>query len=175
MHQFAFARIEAHWRAFSRIHTHPHAYVCIRAHSWTSIRIHMHLCASTQAVCEWLEYEEQNGWEQNGKYTTKELREQHLMPPWNTFSIGTYDGWLANCNDLPLILPSNQCQESWHRGIMRLLKGKLRASTEIVLNESLPRLLLDDTINMPSTLCFEPVHLNVSHSDSNPRTVSTEE
>ena len=162
-----FARIGTHARASTHIRMHSRALERIGARSrasthTTSIRIHMHLCASTQAVCEWLEYEEQHGHEQNGKYTTKELREQHLTPPWNTFSIGTYDGWTAGCNDHPLILPSNQCQESWHRVIMRLLKGKLRGSTEFVLNTSLPRLLLDDTINMPSTLCFEPVNLNVS-------------
>jgi hypothetical protein len=44
---------------------------------------------------------------------------------------------------------------------MKLLKGGLRGSTDHVLNVTLPRILLDDTINMPRELCFEPVHTNV--------------
>lgn len=51
---------------------------------------------------------EEDGKAQPGDYTTKTLREQHLTAPWNTFSIGTYDGMESGCYDLPLILPSNQ-------------------------------------------------------------------
>ena len=43
----------------------------------------------------------------------------------------------------------------------KVLKGKLRGSTDHVLTNSLPRILLDDTINMPRQLCFEPVNVNV--------------
>tara|TARA_B110000046_G_C12955470_1_gene382082 strand:- start:626 stop:967 length:342 start_codon:yes stop_codon:yes gene_type:complete len=40
---------------------------------------------------------------------------------------------------------------------MRLCKnGKLRGSTEVVLFETLPRILLDDSLNMPDKLNFTP-------------------
>lgn len=77
-----------------------------------------------------LDYET-NGADQHGKHTTKSLRAQYLADPWDIFSIGTHDAQTANHpqHDLPLILPSNQCQESWHKGVMYLLKGQLREST----------------------------------------------
>ena len=115
-------------------------------------------------VVELMEWWDDQGLHQQGKYTTKQLREAHLSHPWNTFSIATYDGMNAGCHDFPLILPSNQCQESWHKGIMKLLKGQLRGSTDHVLKVSLKRILLDDTINMPRELCFEPINVNVRHS-----------
>ena len=55
--------------------------------------------------------------------------------------IGTHDGmgcpdedsaWMGSTpNDLPGILPSNQCEEVWHRIIKKLVK--LRASTYTLL------------------------------------------
>ena len=119
----------------------------------------MQLIADT--VIELMEWWEAHGEPQQGKYTTKQLREAHLTYPWLTFSIGTYDGMNEGCHDLPLILPSNQCEESWHKGLMKLLKGQLRGSTDQVLKVSLPKVLLDDTISMPRELCFEPVNVNV--------------
>ena len=47
-----------------------------------------------------------------------------------------------------------------------VLAGKLRGSTDLVLKESLPRILLDDPINMPRELCFEPINVNVRGSSS---------
>jgi hypothetical protein len=82
-------------------------------------------------------------WEEFGlaqpksKYTqtTVGLWKMYCTPPWNTWSIGSYDGYgrLPGCepHDLPGCLPSNQCQESWHKGIGRILKGKLRGSLEV--------------------------------------------
>jgi|LauGreStaDraftv2_3_1035109.scaffolds.fasta_scaffold59541_1 hypothetical protein len=84
-----------------------------------------------QKVNELLLDYETNGQYQHGKHTTKSLREQYLADPWDIFSIGTHDAQTANHpqHDLPLILPSNQCQESWHKGVMKLLKGQLRGTT----------------------------------------------
>ena len=157
---------------------HAAAYVCMRIRSYLHTRsfgyiqlhpqVAIHLAHSTEqmglladTVVELMEWWELEGLPQQGKYTTKQLREAHLTYPWLTFSIGTYDGMHTSCHDLPLILPSNQCQESWHKGLMKVLKGQLRGSTDHVLTNSLPRVLLDDTINMPRQLCFEPVNVNV--------------
>ena len=49
-----------------------------------------------------------------------------------------------------------RCQESWHKGLMKLVKGKLRGSTEVVLTETLPRILLDDSVNMSDKLILTP-------------------
>ena len=139
----------------------------------------MHLTHSTEqlllvtqhVVALFKEWEE-HGLPQPGKYTTATLRESHFTL-WNTFSIGTHDGMMSDCHDLPLILPSNQCEESWHKGLMKLLKGGgLRGSTDYVLNVSLPRILLDDTINMPRELCFEPVNINVRCPASTPTSLN---
>ena len=75
---------------------------------------------------------EEDGEAQLSKYTTKTLFKEHLSQPWDTFSIGTHDGFSSGCHDLQAILPSNQCQESWHNQLMSLLKssGNLRGSTE---------------------------------------------
>lgn len=35
----------------------------------------------------------------------------------------------------------------------------MRASTEVVLNETLPRILLNDALNMPDKLCMAPTHI----------------
>ena len=123
-----------------------------------------HSTEMNEALCtrinKLLESYEANGLEQRGRLTTLTLRQAHLTPPWNTFSLGTFDGLASGCRDLPLILPSNQCQESWHKQLMKLLQGKLRGSTDYVLKTSMPRILLDDTLNMPRELCFEPTHIN---------------
>ena len=124
----------------------------------------------TDTVVELMEWWEDQGLPQQGKYTTKQLREAHLTHPWNTFSMATYDGMNHGCHDFPLILPSNQCEESWHKGLMKLLKGTLQGSTDYVLKVSLKRILLDDTINMPRELCFEPVNINVRCPASTPPT-----
>ena len=52
------------------------------------------------------------------------------------------------------------------RGSTEVLLGStevlhLRGSTEVLLTSSMPRILLDDTLNMPRELCFEPVNVNV--------------
>jgi hypothetical protein len=85
-----------------------------------------------------LQYYETHGQDQHGRHTTKSLREQYLANPWDIFSIGTHDAQTANHPqlDLPLILPSNQCQESWHKGVMKLLKGQLRESTARISTHS---------------------------------------
>ena len=87
-------------------------------------------------------------------YTTATLRKQHLTPPWNTFSIGSFDGMVDNPMDLPCILPSNQCQESWHEVIRKRCQSGLRGSTEKVLSETLPNIVCHDSLNLPDTLLF---------------------
>ena len=92
-----------------------------------------------RTVNELLHEYEENGQDQHGKKDTLSLRKQHLAGPWDIFSIGTHDAMTsANpCHDLPLILPSNQCQESWHKGITNVLGGKMRGSTARISAASL--------------------------------------
>ena len=182
----------AHTHTRMRMHTHAHAHACLRSHSHSLspkgtlipksnpyfgeiyfMLLAIHLAHSTEqkgllsdTVTELMEWWEVHGLPQQGKYTTKQLRESHLSYPWNTFSIATYDGMNDGCHDFQLILPSNQCEESWHKGLMKLLKGRLRGSMDVVLKDTMPRILLDDTINMPRELCFEPVNVNVRCSPS---------
>ena len=107
---------------------------------------------------EWIaEIKANNGGTEGGSYSLSTLIKAHLTPPWDTFSIGTYDTvgdtiW----PELPCILPSNQCQESWHGGITRTFKGKMRGATDVVLQTTLPKLLFVDTANMPKQLIFTP-------------------
>ena len=103
---------------------------------------------------------EENGEDQPGKYTTVQLREQHLTRPWAAFSIGTFDGMTAGFLDLPLIIPSQQCQESWHKKLMRLCGDQLRVGTAKVLDHTLRRILLMDTAGIPKQLNFTPRHLS---------------
>ena len=82
-------------------------------------------------------------WEENGDHqpkskwthTTVGFWKQYCLPPWNTWSIGTFDGFgmLPECTprDLPGCLPSNQCQESWHKMLKRTCKGMLRGSLHV--------------------------------------------
>ena len=135
MHSSAFSHIRTHVSAFSgRLLPKTNPYYGEVLHYLKAI----HFAHSTEMknllvekVNVLLEYYETNGQDQPGKHTTKSLREQYFREPWDTFSIGTHDAQTANHPqlDLPLILPSNQCQESWHKGVMKLLKGQLREST----------------------------------------------
>lgn len=91
----------------------------------------------------------------------KEFVKQYLQPPWDTWSIGAFDSVMSDeCLDLPLILPSNQCQESWHKQLVLLLgKSKMRQSHEVVLNQTLPKVLLSDQLKLPDTLLDTPTHV----------------
>ncbi len=92
---------------------------------------------------EWKLKEDKNEWEEIGKGKNKRKKKKKKEGLWKMKSkenrkkrkIGSYDGYgrLPRCepHDLPGCLPSNQCQESWHKGIGRILKGKLRGSLEV--------------------------------------------
>ena len=56
--------------------------------------------------------------------------------------------------DLPIILPSQQAQESWHQKLVRTLMAKLRQPLETVLVELLPKIALRDTTSLPEKLLF---------------------
>ena len=91
-----------------------------------------------------------DGVEEPGKYTIATLKASHLTPPWDTFSIGVCDHL-----ELPCILPSQQCQEAWHRTITRTFKGHMRGATDYVLDEMLPTLLFRDS-EVPLQLTLRP-------------------
>lgn len=76
---------------------------------------------------EWRDY----GEDQPGKYTTETLWKTHFEPPWRNWAIGSFDRMGSACLDLPGILPSAQCHESWHKKIKKLLKNKQRQSTKV--------------------------------------------
>ena len=149
----AFDCIQLHSHAFTRIRVHVSAFagrLLPRTNPYYGEVLHylkaIHFAHSTEMknllvekVNLLLQYYETHGQDQHGKHTTKSLREQYLANPWDIFSIGTHDAQTANHPqlDLPLILPSNQCQESWHKGVMKLLKGQLRESTARISTHSL--------------------------------------
>ena len=53
---------------------------------------------------------------------------------------------------IPGYTPANQCQESWHKHIKEVLKGKMRASMSVCLNTTLPLVFWDDGVNRPDTI-----------------------
>ena len=61
---------------------------------------------------------------------------------------------------LPGVLPSQQAQESWHRQLRRLLKGKLRQSFAVVMQETFPRILRADTRVLPDDIRETLEHVN---------------
>jgi len=97
---------------------------------------------------------EGSGVPQPGKRTLAVLQAEYLEEC--DFSIATHDGMLGGQHDFVNILPSNQCEESWHKKLTKVLRGKMRGSTDFVLKESLPRLLLDDSLNLPRELNWVP-------------------
>jgi hypothetical protein len=60
---------------------------------------------------EWEEYGEE---QPVTKYThtTIGLWKQHCIPPWNNWSIGSFDGYGDRARELPCCLPSQQPQEA---------------------------------------------------------------
>lgn len=85
---------------------------------------------------------------------TKGFRELYLSAPWDRWSIGTFDSYDSPM-ELPGILPSNQCHESWHKLVKQMLKGKLRGNMSVVLNTLLPTIMKRDELLMPNDLCWE--------------------
>ena len=129
------------------------------------------LSYATLMLCIWcvvpytsLSYRVCPAQDQPGKFTTKELWNEHFREPWDCFSLASHDHCLPDAQggvSLSGCLPSNQCQESWHKkGVKKILAGCLRASTADVLTKSLPKILLNDSVSMPDKLNFEVRHYN---------------
>ena len=92
------------------------------------------------------------------------MRDTYLCEPWCNFSIATHDFVdTTGGADLPIILPSQQAQESWHQKLVRTLMAKLRQPLETVLVELLPKIALRDTTSLPEKLLFtSDEHLNTN-------------
>lgn len=76
---------------------------------------------------------------------------------WNSYckKDGGWDVWSIGIFDCMLCTPSQQAHESWHEQIKRSkIPGMLRASTEHLFKESLPQLVMMDSIQIPSNLVF---------------------
>ena len=54
-----------------------------------------------------------------------------------------------------VLLALLQAQESWHRtGVVDLLEGQMKASTEVLLSDSMPKVLMQDASSNPDALCL---------------------
>jgi hypothetical protein len=82
--------------------------------------------------------------------------------PWDVFGLASYDAISkgSQAPNLSGVIPSNQCQESWHKMVKNVLRGNLRASTANVLEQRLPDVLRHDAILLPDLLCFEITRYN---------------
>ena len=64
--------------------------------------------------------------------------------------------WHLGYCSVPASLPANQVQENWHNvGVMQVLAGELRGSTEYVLTEALPKVMKLDGAGRPDELNFK--------------------
>ena len=102
---------------------------------------------------------------QPGKYTTTQLWNEYFLPPWDVWSLASHDATTPGreSTNIAGTVPSNQCQESWHRVIKRVVgKGRLRAGTTAVIEQRLPTILRNDAITMPDQLCFQITHYEPS-------------
>ena len=61
------------------------------------------LCLAHQLLDDW----ERNGEHQAGKMTTQEFRLFYMVPPNNTWTIGSFDGMTTDCKDLPGCAPTS--------------------------------------------------------------------
>ena len=86
----------------------------------------------------WLEWEADSSRPQQG-YSTKTLRKEYCEAPWNTWGMASYDGLggtlpdgrVATALDLPIILPSNQTEESWHK-VRKNALTRIRTACELI-------------------------------------------
>lgn len=78
-------------------------------------------------------------------YTLMTLWNEYHTEPFNTYSVGTLT------TRVPVMLPNNNCIESWHKRLTQVLKGMMRANTTKVLTASLP-LLVEMDGQMPKQL-----------------------
>ena len=86
-----------------------------------------------------------DGWD-GGKETRK---------VWNSYCLEGWDCWSIGLFSARLCTPSQNTQESWHRGILQAkIPGMFKGSTESVFANALPQLIEMDALLLPSTLQF---------------------
>ena len=74
--------------------------------------------------------------------------DSNCRDPWKCFSIGEFDCMLAT--------PENQCQEAYHRTILKTkIPGQFKGSTEHVMQHAVPQLVKMDGLLLPSKINFE--------------------
>ena len=89
-------------------------------------------------------------WDTYGKYCPLNVWNFYLEEPWNNWSIGG-----GSMNTVPFCTPNQNCQESWHKRILReRIPGKFKGSTEHVMQVALRQLIELDATMMRSVLQF---------------------
>ena len=89
------------------------------------------------------------------KWKLHALWNEYMLPPWNNWSIGLFDGMLTT--------PSQQAHESWHKQILQSrIPGMFKGSTEHVFAEAIPELVKMDGILIPDALQFHVEHIPVA-------------
>ena len=75
---------------------------------------------------------------------------------WDSIFVEPRDNWYIGYNtDTPLTYPSQQTQENWHNiGVMSALRRELGASTETLLEKSLPKIMSLDAALKADELTF---------------------
>ena len=75
---------------------------------------------------------------------------------WDSIFVEPRDNWYIGYNtDTPLTYPSQQTQENWHlHGVMGALRRELGASTETLLEKSLPKIMSLDAALKADELTF---------------------
>ena len=82
--------------------------------------------------------------------------DEDINKMWNSIFVAPYDNWyLGYDTSTPLTYPSNQVEENWHNhGVMQALSRELGASTERLLQVSLPKILRLDAAKKADKLTF---------------------
>lgn len=81
------------------------------------------------------------------KWRLNSLWNEYMVPPWDNWSIGSFDCMLCT--------PSQQAQESWHKQLLQSrIPGMFKGSTESVFHVALPKLVNMDAMLIPDVLLF---------------------
>lgn len=84
-------------------------------------------------------------------------RDTKLNALWDSVLVAPRNNWHLGVTQVPGSTPSQQAQESWHNaGVMQRVKRELNASTEHVLNQTLPRLIALDGVPRHLAPCTIP-------------------
>ena len=91
----------------------------------------------------------------------KEDRNDALISIWNEYVTpnGRFSCFsLSDTRGVPNATPANQTIEIWHKhSVKRVFYGKLRQGTAVLLQDTLPRVLQMDGINMANDLPVEVI------------------